>query len=647
MGHHVRTHHGAFSLTYMHVIGTAGHVDHGKSTLVQALTGIHPDRLKEEREREMTIDLGFAWLTLPSGEDVGIVDVPGHRDFIENMLAGIGGIDAALFVIAADEGMMPQTTEHLAILDILQIQGGVVALTKIDIINDPDWLDLVEEDIRSALKHTVLENAPIIRVSSRTHQGIPELLNSLSDCLTNRPPRPDLGRPRLPVDRVFTMSGFGTVVTGTLSDGSLHTGDEVEILPSGLHSRIRGLQTHGRKEDTAIPGSRTAVNILGLNVDQVKRGDVITFPGSYQPSRRIDVRFHLLPEISQPLKHNTLVKFFLGAAEIQSRVRLLGSEELLPAEEGWLQLELDEPVVAMRGDRYILRRPSPGETLGGGTVVDPHPKGRHKRFSDQELANLDTLSRGTPTEILLQSVLALGISSLQDGITRSNLDKTTADRATQELVAQGEIIPFENGDQGVISPQTLITSKAYWGQLKRQIMEEVNDYHQNYPLRLGIPREELKSRLKLSSRLFNTAIRRIVFERGLEESGLLIRRVGYGIQFNSQQQHSVDGLLARFAASPFSPPTAKECLTEVGEELYNAMVELGLLIPIPPDVVFRMQDYELMLSEIINLLKKKQTITAAEVRDHFNTSRRYVLALLEFMDSQGITMREGDNRRLK
>jgi selenocysteine-specific elongation factor len=631
----------------MHVIGTAGHVDHGKSTLVQVLTGTHPDRLKEEREREMTIDLGFAWFTLPSGEEVGIVDVPGHRDFIENMLAGVGGIDAALFVIAADEGMMPQTTEHLAILDILQVQGGVVALTKVDLINDPDWLDLVEEDIRLALKHTVLENAPIVRVSSRTLQGISELINALSDCLVNRPPRPDLGRPRLPVDRVFTMPGFGTVVTGTLSDGSLCAGDEVEILPSGFHSRIRGLQTHRRNEDTAIPGSRTAVNISGITVDQVKRGNVITHPGSYQPSRRIDVRFRLLPDISQPLKHDTLVKFFLGTAEVQTRVRLLGSQELLPAEEGWLQLELDEPVVAIRGDRYILRRPSPGQTLGGGTVVDPHPKGRHKRFSEQELAALDTLARGTPAEILLQSMLILGIAPLQDVIARSNLDKTTADHAFQELIATREIISMENGEQGAISLQTLVTSNSHWVQLRRQVLQELDDYHKYYSLRRGIPREELKSRLKLSSRTFNSVIRKIVSERELEETGLHLQRVGYNIQFNPQQQQSVNGLLARFAASPFSPPTAKECLADVGEELYNTMVELGLLIPIPPDVVFRKQDYDLMLSEIINLLKKKQTVTAAEVRDHFNTSRRYVLALLEFLDAQGITVREGDNRRLK
>ena len=631
----------------MHVIGTAGHVDHGKSTLVQALTGTHPDRLKEEREREMTIDLGFAWLTLPGGEEVGIVDVPGHRDFLENMLAGIGGIDAALFVIAADEGMMPQTVEHLAILDLLQVQGGVVALTKIDLIDDPDWLDLVEDEIHSALKHTVLENAPLVRVSSRTQQGIPELLQSLGECLADRHPRPDLGRPRLPVDRVFTMPGFGTVVTGTLSDGSLHTGSEVVILPSGLHSRIRGLQTHKQKEDTAVPGSRTAVNLSGINVEQVQRGDVITYPGTYQPSRRIDVRFRLLPDIPQPLKHDTQVKFFLGAAEVQARVRLLGSEELRPAEEGWLQLELEQPVVAIRGDRYILRRPSPGETLGGGTIIDPHPKGRHKRFSAQELANLDKLAQGTSAEILLQAMLALGIAPLQDVINRSNLDAGIAKDAAQDLFASGELFSFDAAAGVVPSPQSLVISKSYWSLLKHQVIQELAAYHKIYPLRPGIPREELKSRLKLSSRLFNSILHRATIEGALEEAGSLLRLIGYKIQFNPQQQHSVDGLLTRFAASPFSPPTVKECQAEVGEDLYNAMIAVELLVPIPPDVVFRKQDYELMLSEIKSLLEHKHTITAGEVRDHFNTSRRYVLALLEYLDSQGVTVREGDARRLK
>ncbi|HSR31575.1 MAG TPA: selenocysteine-specific translation elongation factor, partial [Anaerolineae bacterium] len=280
----------------MRVIGTAGHVDHGKSTLVHALTGIDPDRLKEEKEREMTIDLGFAWLTLPSGERVGIVDVPGHKDFIKNMLAGVGGIDAALFVVAADEGVMPQTREHLAILDLLRVRGGVVALTKIDMAEDEDWLDLVEADLLDVLDRTILEDAPVVRCSARTGEGLEQLVTELDHYLATSAPRRDVGRPRLPVDRVFTISGFGTVVTGTLSDGTLTTGQEVEVQPSGLKVRIRGLQTHKQKIDQAVPGSRVAVNLTGVSKDEIQRWDILTSPGWLRPTTLVDCHLRYLPD---------------------------------------------------------------------------------------------------------------------------------------------------------------------------------------------------------------------------------------------------------------------------------------------------------------------------------------------------------------
>jgi selenocysteine-specific elongation factor len=637
----------------MRIIGTAGHVDHGKSTLVEALTGIHPDRLKEEREREMTIDLGFAWLTLPGGEEVGIVDVPGHRDFIENMLAGVGGIDAALFVVAADEGVMPQTREHLAILDLLQIQGGVVALTKIDLVDDPDWLDLVESDLRQALKGTILAQAPIVRLSARKGNGVAELKAALGACLADRPARPDLRRPRLPIDRVFSIPGFGTVVTGTLSDGRLEVGEEVEILPSAKRGRVRGLQTHKRKGNFAVPGSRTAVNIAGLPLEEVQRGEVVAHPGNYRPTRLLDVHFRLLPDASSAVKHNIEVKFFIGAAEVVARLRLLGVEELHPGEQGWLQLELAAPVVAVRGDRYILRRPSPGETLGGGFVVDPFPKRRHKRFSSETLAALQSLAQGTPEEVLLQALAALGAAPLKDVVARSNLEAKDAALAAQSLLASGQLVVLDGGETapGALPAEALVTSRTYWEQLARQINSEVAGYHATFPLRPGMPREELKSRLKTlthaSPRLFNAAMRRLAAEGKLMENGPLIAQNGYRVRFTPQQQAAVDRLLRRFAEAPFAPPTVKECQAEVGEELFTALLELGQLTAVAPDVVFRTSDYERMVAEVRRLIEQQGALTAAQARDHFNTSRRYVLALLEHLDAIGVTVRAGDARRLK
>ena len=632
----------------MKVIGTAGHVDHGKSTLVEALTGTHPDRLKEEREREMTIDLGFAWLTLPNGEEVGIVDVPGHRDFIENMLAGVGGIDAALFVIAADEGVMPQTREHLAILDILQVQGGVVALTKIDLIDDQDWLSMVEEDVRQALAGTVLSKAPIVPVSARKRTGLERLLSELSEVLAKTPQRSDLGRPRLPIDRVFTIAGFGTVVTGTLSDGSLRVGDDVEIMPARLRGRVRGLQTHKKKEDVALPGSRTAVNISGVTVDQVRRGNVVAHPRDYNPTSRMDVRFRLLPEASQPIRHNSQVKLFIGSDELVARVRLLGIEELQPGDEGWLQLELNKPVVAVRGDRYILRRPSPGETLGGGIVVDAQPKGRHRRFSDDTLARLEALAQGTPADLLMQALTMIGVGPIKEVIARTNLDAAQAEIALDELRASRQIIFLEaGGDPAIQTPDSLVTSRGYLEQLSTRVIQEVEHYHQANPLRRGMPREELKSRIKASPRLFAALIARLVAEEALQENGPLVLQPGYEIHFNPDQERAIGRLMSRFESAGFAPPSVKESQAEVGEAVYAALVDLGKLVQVSADVVFSKDGYDRMVTEILRLFDVNSSLSAAQVRDHFNTSRRYVLALLEHLDAAGLTVREGDVRRRK
>ncbi|MCA2000757.1 MAG: selenocysteine-specific translation elongation factor, partial [Chloroflexi bacterium] len=465
----------------MRVIGTAGHVDHGKSTLIAALTGAHPDRLKEEQIREMTIELGFGWLTLPRSGEVGIVDVPGHRDFIENMLAGVGGIDAALLVIAADEGLMPQTREHLAILDLLQISSGVIVLTKTDLVPDAEWLDLMEADIRNAVSETVMKDAPIVRVSAKTKDGLNDLLAVLDRTLEEKPQRADLNRPRLPIDRVFTMSGFGTVVTGTLSDGCFSLGEEVEILPSGKKGRIRGLQTHKKKEDKALPGSRTAINISGVDAESIQRGEVVARPGQYQAVRRLDARLRLLRDASSPIRHGDEVKFFVGASESIAVLRLLGTEELQPGGEAWIQLELRHPVVAARGDKYILRRPSPSETLGGGVIVNHQPKGRYKRFDQAALNSLEALAKGTSAEILLQAALSFEAAPIREMIEKSRLEPSAAQAALLELLDNGRLLALEDGAPTTTSG-VLAAALPRWNNLRVKPLPAAETYHRRWQL---------------------------------------------------------------------------------------------------------------------------------------------------------------------
>ncbi len=621
----------------MRVIGTAGHVDHGKSSLIAALTGIHPDRLKEEQERQMTIDLGFAWLTLPGGEEVGIVDVPGHRDFIENMLAGVGGIDAVLLVIAADEGIMPQTREHLAIVDLLQIPAGLVALNKIDLANDPDWLDLVEADIRQALQGTVLQDAPICRVSARSGAGLPELIAALEALLRKRPPRPDLGRARLPIDRVFSLPGFGTIVTGTLSDGRLAVGEEVEILPSGLRGRIRNLQTHKKKVEIASPGSRTAVNLSGVEANQIQRGDVLAHPGQYQPTRRLDAHLRLLPDASGPLRHNMEVKLFVGASESVAALRLLGQETLEPGQSGFVQIETRRPIVAARGDRYILRRPSPSETLGGGQILDPYPPRRHKRFDRSVLERLDASLRGSPAEIVMQLALTLGPLTAEEIQRRSRLEAGVVQAALASLLESGQMMRLDE----------FWLAASYWTELRQNTLDALQAYLQANPLRRGMPGQELKSRLKTPPRLAAALIQKLAQDGDLLEEGALLSLPGHTITFTSQQQAAVQRLMTRFAAAPYSPPSAKECQQEVGEEVFAALLDLGELTAVSPEVVFRTADYTAIVEKIRSEIQARGQMTLAEARDLLGTSRRYVQALLEHLDAIGVTRRVGDYRQLK
>lgn len=633
----------------MRVLGTAGHVDHGKSALVEALSGIHPDRLAEEKLREMTIDLGFAWFQLPNGEEIGVVDVPGHRDFIENMLAGVGGIDAAILVVAADEGIMPQTREHLSILHLLQIPTGVVALTKIDLVDDSDWLELVEEDIRAITQGTILEGSPIVRVSSKTKEGIDELKNVLQDILKEKPPRLDKNRPRLPIDRVFTIPGFGTVVTGTLSDGALRVGEEVEVLPKRIKARIRGLQSHKKKEEVAVPGSRTAINLSGVSVDQIRRGDVVAHIGDYSPTRRVDVSFTMLKDAQLPLRHNSEVKLFLWTSEVMARARVLGAEELLPGEEGWLQLELVDEIIALRGDRFILRRPSPSETLGGGMILDAFPIKRHRRFSNEVLEGMKKLTLLDNREALLQTIQSLRVTSVEELLSRVNMKREEAEPLLRGLVEENIIIEIgrTSSDASPIPQDVILTTKTNWIQLKENLLQIIEKYHQMYPLRKGVSKEELKSRLKTPPKVFQSLVDSLVSEQEIIDSGKVVWRKGFSVQLNGQQEKRYSELMRLFAENPYSPPSVKECIAYLGEEEYLAVIDQGRLIQVAEEVVFRREDYEKMVRGVEALIRENGSVTAAQVRDFFHTSRKYALALLEHLDAIGITVREGDVRRLK
>ncbi len=621
----------------MYVIGTAGHVDHGKSTLVQALTGIDPDRLKEEQERQMTIDLGFAWVKLDDHDDeVGIVDVPGHRDFIENMLAGVGGIDIALLVVAADEGVMPQTREHLAILDLLEVKGGVVALAKVDLVDDPEWLELATLELGDTLQGTVLEDAPIVQVSALSGQGLSALRKALSASLRNTESRPDFGLPRLPIDRVFTLSGFGTVLTGTLGGGRLNVGDAIEVHPGRHKGRIRGLQTHRTQVSEARPGSRVAVNVTGISKEQITRGDVLTFPDAMTSTILCDAVYRQLPEAKKPLKHNQEVKLFIGAAEIMARTRILGQRQIDPGKRGWIQLALSAPSTMLLGDRYILRQPSPSATLGGGRVLDAHPGRKHRRFKPEIITRLETLENGSSIEIMLQSIIRSEPTDRTSAIRQSGLPLHEAEEAWNELISTNQIV--------ILNQYVLSTSG--WRSLRDAVLLAVKDYHHSSPLRLGMPKEELRSRLILPSALFVTILQGLYSDGDLVESEILISLPGHNIQFSDEEKSKISYLMKLFEDSGINSPSVKEAKEIVGDDVYFALLELGQLIQLSPDVVFEAEYFAGINEKILFYMQQHDRINAAQLRDLLVTSRKYAIAILEYLDEVKVTRRVGDDREL-
>ena len=618
----------------MYVLGTAGHVDHGKSALVQAITGIDPDRLDEEKKRGMTIDLGFAWLKLPSGREVSIIDVPGHERFIKNMLAGVGGIDLPILVVAADEGVMPQTREHLAILDLLNVSRGIVVITKKDLV-DNEMLELVAMDAEEMIKGTVLEGAPMITTSALTREGLPQLLSTIDKLLDSTTPRRDIGRPRLSIDRVFHMKGFGTVVTGTLLDGGFSVGQEVEILPLGRRAHIRGLQTHKRKVDSALPGSRLAINLAGIATEDLRRGFVITTPGWLQPTRSMDVRLRAISDLTQPITHNAAITFHTGAAEVSGRLRLLDREKLARAESGWAQIILTHPVAVVKGDLFIIR--SSRGTLGGGVIIDTQPK-RHRRFQSGLIESLETREKGSPEDILLAILETNQPTELRTILSTSSLSPDAANEALQRLVSDNRVVML-----GFERPGALLFTANGWARLREEVRRTLQSHHRQFPLRVGMPREELRSRLKIPPQHFNDTLQRLAEEGTLIEERALVRLPSHQVKLTARQQADADAFLRSLSQNPFSPPT--EALPE--SELLNMLIEQRSVVQVSNNVVFAASAYDEMRERIIEHLKSKGKITVAEVRDMFQTSRKYALSLMEHLDEEKITRRVGDERVLR
>ena len=627
----------------MKVIATAGHVDHGKSTLIQALTGIDPDRLAEEKRRGMTIDLGFAWLTLPNGEPVGIVDVPGHIDFIKNMVAGVGAVDAALLVVAADEGVMPQTHEHLAVLDLLGVPRGVVALTKIDLVEEEGWIELVEEEVREELASTRLADAPIVPVSAHTGEGLHQLLDALQEVLAQAPPHPAEGPPRLFIDRAFSMAGFGTVVTGTLKEGMLRVGDEVVIEPGGLKARIRGLQSHKQRIETALPGSRVAVNLTGLHPSQLYRGQVLTIPGRVKSAKRVDVRLRAWDDAPVPLRHNMEVTFHSGSAEAIGKLRLLEGDVLQPGEAGWAQIELRDPVAVSRGDRFIIRRPSPSATLGGGVIVDPAPRRRHKRRRPELFRRFEALLRNDPAELVALTIDEHGpippkaiAQALQ--FTPEQVEATLAD-----LLDTGRVWPLAQDLPDLLSD-------AAWDRIVARIQRILTAYHDEHPAWLGMPRDAFKGRLEpregWSVRVFNAVVERAMASGVLRDDRGFLALADFQPHFSPRQQAAVDQLLAQFRAQPYTPPSYRQALEQVDEETLTALLQRDDLVRVGPDVLFLRETYEHMVQRTLDYIRTHGQITVAECRDLFGATRKYILAFLEHLDRERITRREGDYRVL-
>jgi len=630
------------------ILGTAGHIDHGKTSLIKAVSGIDTDRLKEEKKRGITIELGFASLDLPDGQHVGIVDVPGHEKFVKNMVAGATGIDIVVMVIAADEGVMPQTREHMEICTLLGVRHGFVALTKTDMV-DEEWLELAMDDIQSFTRDTFLDGQPIVPVSSVTGDGIPAFLDTLQAICKNVPERKQTGLFRLPVDRVFTMKGFGTVITGSLVSGRIAVGETIMIYPSGVKSKVRGLQVHNQSVNEALAGQRTAINFQGLDMAAVERGNVLARPDTLSPSYMADLAFQYLASAAKPLKNRTRIRFHTGTSEIMGNLILLDREELAPGESAAVQVRLDTPVALVKEDRYVIRSYSPVRTIGGGQVLDPIPA-KHKRFRSDIADTLNALADMPPEEVIGFHARQAGFGGTEHNELRlvTNLPDKKLDAAVSAMLSRRDLIMVDRDRRLYVHADT-------YARLRQLVLDQLGRYHTANPLKAGMPREELRSKFpahihpKLAPQVLNQMLKND--ELAAEED--TIRLAGHRVSLAGDQSQLKDKILQTYARGGITPPYFKEICQTLKVEARDArdvlqlLVEENRLVKVKEELFFQREVIDDLRARLVAYLRDKGVITTPEFKDMTGASRKYVIPLAEFFDARNVTIRVGDTRQLR
>jgi len=630
------------------IIGTAGHIDHGKTTLIKALTGRNTDRLKEEKERGISIDLGFTYFDLPSGKRAGIIDVPGHEKFIKNMLAGIGGIDIVVLVIAADEGVMPQTKEHLNILKLLKVKKGIIALTKTDMV-DSEWLEMISDQVHKEVEFTFLEEAKIIPVSSIKGDGLKELIAEI-DKLAEVVEQKDIAANfRLPIDRVFTVVGFGTVVTGTLISGSIKEGDKVALYPTNLQSRIRSIQVHEKGVKEADAGQRVALNIANISVEEVHRGNVLSKPDSMEPTMMIDAKMEMLDDAPMTIDNRDRLRLYHGTSEIMCRVVLLDRDELKPGESAFVQLRLEEQIACRKSDRFVIRFYSPMITIAGGTILDPNPPKR-KRFNEDVMEELIIKEKGDPLEVVDQFLLQNSDKFYEEKevIKQLGMVNDSFRSIIEALKDKSLVVEFKQGEDSYYA------HTKYLNVVGEQLEKLLAQFHSKNPLKAGISKEEIKSKLfeAVKPRLYDAVLDHYVRNKAIKLENQFVAKSDFKVDFTENQNKMKDFLLNRYSENKYNPPKFSDILLENKfdknqiQMVYNALINMGYLVRLEDDIVFVKDAYNQGIQSVKEHITQKGSIQLGEFRDLLGTSRKYAMALLDSFDQQKITKRVGDNRIL-